>query len=274
MGDCSDGDEVGLGFGVGADGVEVDAAGEFGGGAAVNVADPFGGFRRGEVVEEEALCAAGESFVEFFARADFDFGGLGLDTFEGGADTTGGGDVIVLDEDGVVQAETVVGDTAGRGGLLFEQAETGSGLAGIEDADAGAFDSADIAGGEGGDAGEALEEVEGDAFAGEERARGTFDVGDGVAGGEMVAIVGSEFEEADAAAEVIDDRQDDGAGENEVLAGEEGTGGLGVSGDAGVGGDIARTDVFVEGAGDSFAEPDGIDYNADNASLLLLRWTS
>ena len=274
MGDRADGDEVGFGFGVGADGVERDAAGEFGGGAAVDVADPFSGFRRGEVVEEEALCAAGEGFVEFGAGADFDFGGLGLDTFEGGTDATGGGDVIVLDEDGVVQTKTVVGDAAGRGGLFLEQAEAGGGFAGIEDADAGAFDGADVARGEGGDTGEALEEVECDAFAGQERARGTFDVGDGVAGGEMVAIVGSEFEEADAAAEVIDDRQDDGAGENEVLAGEEGTGGLGVSGDAGVGGDIARADVFVEGAGDSFAEPGGIDYNADNASLLLLRWTS
>lgn len=274
MGDRADGDEVGFGFGVGANGVEGDAAGEFGGGAAVDVADPFGGLRRGEVVEEEALCAAGEGFVEFFARADFDFGGLGLDTFESGADTTGGGDVIVLDEDGVVQTEAMVGDAAGRGGLFFEQAETGSSFAGIEDADAGAFDSADIARGEGGDTGEALEEVEGDAFAGKQRARRTFDIGDGRAGGELVAIVGAEFEQADTAAEVVDDGQDDGSGEDEILTGEEGAGGLRAGGDAGVGSDIARADVFVEGAGDGFAKPGGIDYNADNASLLLLRWTS
>jgi hypothetical protein len=168
----------------------------------------------------------------------------------------------------------VIGDTSGSGRLFFEQAKAGGGFAGIEDADAGAFDSADVARGQGGDAGEPLEEVEGDAFAGEERARRTFDVGDGRPGGEMVAVVGAEFEEADTAAEVIDDGQDDGAGENEILAGEEGAGGLRVSRDAGVGGDIAGADVFVEGAGDGFAEPGGIDYNADNASLLLLRWTS
>ncbi len=52
MGDGAAGDEVGTSFGVGANGSQVDVAGEFHSGAAVDVQDPFGGFSGRQVVEQ------------------------------------------------------------------------------------------------------------------------------------------------------------------------------------------------------------------------------
>ena len=84
--------------------------------------------------------------MKFGAGADFDFDrqaartGCPLGPLDGGADTAGGGDVVVFNEDGVEESHAVVGDAAsGRGGL-FERAQAGGCLAGVEDAAACAFD--------------------------------------------------------------------------------------------------------------------------------------
>ena len=89
--------------------------------------------------------------------------------------------MIVLDQDGVVQAHAVIGDAAGRRGGFFKNAQAGSGLAGVEDLAACALDGVDELAGERGYAAEALEEVEGDAFAGEQSAGASADSGDDVA---------------------------------------------------------------------------------------------
>ena len=65
VGDGAGRDEIGSGFGVGADGFERDAAGEFDCGAAGNFADPRSGFGGSEVIEEEVVGAGVEGFTEF-----------------------------------------------------------------------------------------------------------------------------------------------------------------------------------------------------------------
>src|SRR6185369_10003717 len=127
------------------------------------------GFVRCEVIEQQVGGAAVEGFVEFLASADFDLDGesAGACAFEGIAHTSGGGDVIVLDQDGVVQAHAVIGDAArGRGGF-FQGAEARCGFASIEDLAVRTPDRGGEPAGGGGYAAEALQEIEGDAFAGE-----------------------------------------------------------------------------------------------------------
>ena len=85
------------------------------------------------------------------------------------------GEVVVLDEQAVVQADAVVVAAAGADGVFVEQAEAGDGLARVVDLGSGALDAADEAVGEGGDAGDALEEVEDDALGGEQGAHGAAD---------------------------------------------------------------------------------------------------
>ena len=169
VGDGAGGDEVGADVGVVADVFEGDAAGEFDFGAAGDFADPVGGFVGGEVVEQQVGGAAVEGLVEFLAGADFDLDGesAGAGAFERVAHAAGGGDVIVLDQDGVVQAHAVIGDASGGRGGFFQGAQAGSGFAGVEDLAAGAFDGVGELAGGGGYAAEALQEIEGDAFAGE-----------------------------------------------------------------------------------------------------------
>src|SRR5262249_13597946 len=154
------GDVVGAGFGVGADGFERDAAAQFDLSAASDFGDPVSGFGGGEVIEEEGRGAGIEGFAELFAGAHFDFGGGaagGAGSLDGGAHSAGGGDVIVLDQDRVVEAHAVIVGAAGLRGGFFERAESGSGFAGIEDFALGATDGIGELAGEGGDAAQALE---------------------------------------------------------------------------------------------------------------------
>src|SRR5262249_10239370 len=111
VGDGAGGDVVGAGFGVGADGFERDAAAQFDLSAASDFGDPVSGFGGGEVIEEEVRGAGIEGFAELFAGAHFDFGGAsagGAGSLDGGAHSAGGGDVIVLDQDRVVEAHAVI----------------------------------------------------------------------------------------------------------------------------------------------------------------------
>ena len=91
-----------------------------------------------------------------------------------------------------------------RGGGLFQGAQAGGGLAGVEDAAAGARDGVGELAGGGGDAAQALQEVEGDAFAGEQGAGASADGGDDVAIGAEVAILLEDVELIDAAAQLVD----------------------------------------------------------------------
>ena len=122
VGDGAGGDEVGAGLGVGADGLERDAAGELDLGAAGDLADPLGGFGGRQVVEQEMVGAAVQRFAQFRAGADFDLDRQVRATRARSmalAHSARRGDVVVLDQNRVVEAHAVVGDAAGGGGAPF-----------------------------------------------------------------------------------------------------------------------------------------------------------
>ena len=84
----------------------------------------------------------------------------------------------------------MVVDSTGGGRHLFQIAPTGRGLASIEDAALRAGHGVGEFTGVGGDSAEALEEVEGDAFAFEQRTDSAADVGDfGIVGGDRLKSV-------------------------------------------------------------------------------------
>ena len=69
-----------------------------------------------------------------------------------GADRAGDGDVVVLDEDRVVEAEAVIGAAAAADGVFLEGAKAGRRLARIADPGVRVGDAGDEAGGRRGDA--------------------------------------------------------------------------------------------------------------------------
>ena len=79
--------------------------------------------------------------------------------------------MVVLDEDGVVEAEAVIAAAAGLDRVLLEGSQARSRLAGADDAGAVGRDQGDQVAGGGGDAAELAEEVEGGALGGEKRPR-------------------------------------------------------------------------------------------------------
>src|ERR1035437_1698719 len=254
VGDGAGGDEVGADVGVVADVLEGDTAGEFDLGAAGDFADPIGGFVGGEVVEQQMGSAAFEGLVEFLAGADFDLdGGSAVPgALQRVAHAAGRRDVVVLDQDGIVEAHAVVHHAPCRGGCLFENTKSGGGLAGVEDLAARAFDGSGELGGGGGHTAEALQEVEGDAFAGEQGAGASADGGDDFAIGAAVAILLEDVELIDAAAQLVDFPEQAHARESERLAGQKTAGGHAGFRHAGDAGDIASADVFFEREADDF----------------------
>ena len=84
-------------------------------------------------------------------------------------DAAGEGDVVLLDQDRVVEADAVVAPAAGGDRRLLQRPQARRRLAGVEDAGAGAGDRLDEAGGQGGDAGEVAEEVERGALGDQQR---------------------------------------------------------------------------------------------------------
>src|SRR5262249_31768623 len=85
--------------------------------------------------------------------------------------------VVVLDQHGVVEAETVVRPAAGAHGQLLESTEAGWRLARVEDDRTRSRDGIDLARGQRRDPGEPAEQVERGALTGEERAGAAGDPG-------------------------------------------------------------------------------------------------
>ncbi len=141
----------------------------------------------------------------------------------------------------------MVGDAAGGGGALFEDAHAGRGFARIEDAATRAGYGIGKLAGERGDAAEALQEVERYAFALKQAAGVAIDRGDGFAGAAEIAIA---LQQRDA---IEDFTEHFGSGEDERLARDECAARAAVFGNAGAGGDVARADVFLERDADDFA---------------------
>src|SRR5688500_15860058 len=86
---------------------------------------------------------------------------------DGSGDASARADVVVLDEDGVIEAGAVVVAAADAHGVLLEDAMAGCGLAGVEDDCVCTLDGLSGTAAHSGYTREALEEVESGALAGE-----------------------------------------------------------------------------------------------------------
>ena len=87
----------------------------------------------------------------------------------GFSDAPGQALVVVLDEDGIVEAEAVVGAAAAAHGVFLQHAQRGRGLARVEHRDAPAS-GVDESRGQRGDTRQPLQDIEGGTFGREERA--------------------------------------------------------------------------------------------------------
>ena len=186
-----------------------------------------------------------DGWVEGFGAGDAcdEFGGVAC-----------GHEVIVFDHDHVVEAGAVVGAAAGANGGFFEPAPAGGGFAGIEDAGGGVGDGVDGAAGLGGDAAEALEEVEGGAFCGEDAAGWAGEGDDFGAWGEGCAV-GEVGGDGDFGIEFAEDLGGGfGAGEDAFFPGDDVGGGGAVFGDEAGSGDVAWAEVFGEGHADELED--------------------
>src|SRR5690606_16866171 len=88
------------------------------------------------------------------------------------------GNVVVLDEDGVEQADAMVHAASCAHGIFLERAEPGRGFARVDDCGAGAGDGIDIATCQRGDAAQTTDEIECDALRRQQRAGAAADTGD------------------------------------------------------------------------------------------------
>src|SRR5205823_6091109 len=97
VGDGAGGDEIGAGFGVGADVIQRDTSGQLDGSASGNLANGGGGLGGRKIVEEEMARAVIEGFAEFSRRANLDFDwqiGMLASGIQRFANASGGGDVV------------------------------------------------------------------------------------------------------------------------------------------------------------------------------------
>ena len=115
--------------------------------------------------------------------------GIGAGALDGEPNAAGYGDVVVLDQDGVVEAEAVVGAAAAFDGVFVEGAVAGDGLAGAADLCMGVGDQVLKGRRIGGDPRHAHEVVEGDALCGQNGTGITVDAGNPFAGLDAVAIL-------------------------------------------------------------------------------------
>ena len=100
---------------------------------------------------------------------DFDFYQMPGCLFGGaqrGDDAAGQGDVVVLDENGIVEAETMIGTAPATNRVFLRKAQAGRGFARAGDARFGVGDGIGNAASCGGDAGKRAEEIKRDTLAG------------------------------------------------------------------------------------------------------------
>lgn len=210
------------------------------------------------VIEENQVDALeGKKVGELFERGGFQLdahaGMILADAVDGGLEGGQGaigGEVIVFDHHGVVEPHAVVDTATGFDGFFFKQAPAWGGFAGIPDFDGIGFDGVDVAGGHGGDPGEALKEIEGGAFGGEQRASATFDFDQGVTGSEC-ATVGVVNPKTETRIHFFEDRfRDRHAGNDAGFARDDAGFVAGVFGDEIEGGDVTGADVFSQSGAD------------------------
>ena len=210
------------------------------------------------VIEEDQVDALeGKKVGELLERGGFQLdahaGMILADAVDGGLEGGQGaigGEVIVFDHHGVVETHAMVDTATGFDGFFFKQAPAWGGFAGIPDFDGIGFDGIDVAGGHGGDAGEALEEIEGGAFGGEQRAGATFYFDQGVTGCEC-ATVRAVNPKTETRIHFFEDRfRDRHAGNDTGFARDDAGFVAGVFGDEIEGGDVTGADVFSQSGAD------------------------
>src|SRR5580704_7486610 len=106
--------------------------------AAIDYRDRLGELIHAHVVEKHGIGALAERLLELVQIIDFDFDfdemtGSRAGTPQRLRDPPRDGDMIVLDKDGVVEAEAVIGAAARAHRVFLDRAKTGRGLAGADD---------------------------------------------------------------------------------------------------------------------------------------------
>jgi hypothetical protein len=171
LGDAADRNEIDAGLSDGADRFEANAARGFERHAAADQLDRTAERRRVHVVEQEAIGASCERFLDLLDPVDLD---LNLEARIGGLCGSNRGpypagdrDMVVLDENSVVEPHPVIVRTAYPRSVFSQRAQAGDRFARVEDNRSGAVDCIDVAACERGDSREVLERVERRAFGGE-----------------------------------------------------------------------------------------------------------
>src|SRR5690606_21116058 len=168
LGQRADGDEIDTGLGDPPQALLVDPAGGFQGGAAAAARDGGAHVVQAQLVEHDDVGARLQRLIQLVEALHLHFHRLARSDAPRGADRLGdaaaGGNVVFLDQECVVQADTVVMTATTGNRVLLRQAQTRNGLAGIEQAHAGAFHQVGIAPAAGRHAGQALQEVQGAAL--------------------------------------------------------------------------------------------------------------
>ncbi len=199
MRQCTDRDDVDAGFGDGAHGFEIDPARGFQDRLAGRQLYGFGVHVEREVVEQQDVRLERQGFLELGDRIDFDFDlhcmpDPGLGAFHRGRYATADSDVIVLDQDGVVEAVAMVMAAAALDRVLLQGAQVRQGLARAGDLGRQTVDGRDIFRRQGGNAGQVAQQVERDAFGGQDGARLAFDPSQDVARFDLTAVGQDGFE--------------------------------------------------------------------------------
>ena len=153
----------------------IDAAGGLDDGPVV---DDFYGFRHGlwiHIVQHDDIGSAGQRFADavdgFHFNLDFcHVRGKRAGAAERREYSAGGLDVVVLDQHGVIEAETVVDAAACAHGVFVQQPQPRRGLAGIGKAGTIRTGDGGKRMGAGGDAGKMLKQIQREAFAGQDGA--------------------------------------------------------------------------------------------------------
>ncbi len=256
------GDEVRSGFGVRSHVVEGDAAGDLHARPPCQMPDQFRRAGGGKVIQQQVRRARGERFIRFGLRADFhlDDGvrraaplrAKRQSALDGGAYSSRRGDVVVLNQNRVEQADAMIPDAARRGRPLFQQPQAGRGFPGVQDAGGRAAHRIDKARRHGRHAAQPLEEIQGDALAGEQRPGRAAHLRHDLVRGRPFAVLLVDLESVHPAAHFVNQRQQLHSRQHQVLPRQEPAAGLLLRRDAGQRGQVARADVLGQSAADQF----------------------
>ncbi|MCY1400096.1 hypothetical protein D9M71_151690 [compost metagenome] len=168
---------------------------------------------------------------------------------DGLGDAAAGGDVVFLDQEGVVEADAVVVAAAAGDRVFLRQTQAGQGLAGVEQFHAGAFHQVGVVAGAAGGAGEQLQEVQCAALAAEQGAGRAVEGEQGLVGRDAFAVADFPFHlhlRVELAEYLVHPGR---AGDGGVLAGDDAGGCRALGGDQ-LGGDVAAADVLGQGGAD------------------------